>query len=145
MVQKSSDGQFFMIYDLRPSAAMLTMKVAGVGMLSMMGAVARGVGAVVTDPNKDATGFVKVRGLFRPVNAAYQEHFGKLTWAEISKGLSRLGVWHNRVAMPYQMVGYPAASQGPAAGMTCTDHELLVHSPVFLSGHVPTAIPVSKL
>jgi len=134
-VSKSSDGQFFMTYDLRPAGAYLSRQVAGMSLFSFMGAAAKGVGGIVRDPNrkKGLTGFVSYRSLFRPINEAFARHFEQHTWAEISDGLSRLGVWHNRVAMPYQMLGYPGACSGPAAGLTFTDTEVAVHSPVFLS------------
>lgn len=107
------------------------------GILSLMGGVASGVRAMASDPNvkKGLVGFVPVRKVLAGLNGVFADHYEKLTWAEISEVLTKEGVWHNRVAMPYQMAAYPTACNSPAAGVSRSNNEVVVHSPVFLRRH----------
>jgi hypothetical protein len=38
-----------------------------------------------------------------------QERVGAMTWRDLSQSLRAHDVWHNRVAMPHQLLGYTAA------------------------------------
>jgi len=134
-VSQSSDGQFFMTYDLRPTGVLLAKQAANMSWLSFLGAAGKGLRAIAADPNmkRKLTGFVPIRSLLRPINQNFAEHYSKYTWSEVSERLHKQGVWHNRVAMPYQMLRYPGASNGSAAGVSRTGDSATVHSPVFLS------------
>jgi len=153
-VAKSSDGQFFMMYDIRPSASLTVRRLAGIGILSFMATIANGVAGIVSDENrkKGVTGLVPMRKLIQPINKTYRQHLAQLTWSEISEGFTKFGVWHNRIAMPYQMVSYPTACGGPSAGVSRSSEDgVVVHSPVFLRAARPHAVvgrssvPASRL
>jgi len=159
-VFKTGDGQYFMLYDMRPSHVFGAGQAAGISRHSLVLPLLAGAWGALMDENrkKGATGLVALRRFFRPYALALQRGFEKLLWSEVSKQLCSLNVWHCRVAMPYQMVDYRAACLGHAAATflqprdnDADDKELLqvlVRGPVFLSSCWPNSAstpPKSRL
>lgn len=142
-VFKTKDGQYFIQYDLRPDGVMRIAQVAGVGKATILRKILAGVPAFLADENrkKGASPIVLTRKLLIPLSMVLAEAFEKLTWHEASMRLKALDVWHNRIAMPYQMSEYTATSQGPDAGIFVHPAEevggesrISVRCPVFMSG-----------
>jgi hypothetical protein len=120
---RSKDGQWFLLYAVSggqtgfPLFDMFYAAELGLA-TALLPSVAKGLVALLGDFDVlrgKVRGMAIGRELWRPLNRRLRDGFAEMNWDKVAVLLRKRELWHNRIAMPYQMHNYTLAQHALVA------------------------------